>query len=168
MTDAKDKLVEAYNRMVDELHAAVEKAEETLSPTAEELLKNAEELARKAYALTADEARSVAESVKRDWADARAYLQTEGKELSQWFRFDLKLIEGRFMDLVAKAADKTWLDFSRFERETREQTRYHTGEVCSPGTLRCTSCGQEMTFTRATRIPPCPKCHKTEFERVVD
>jgi len=168
MTDTKDKLVEAYNRMVDELHAAVEKAEETLAPTAEELLKNAEELARKAYALTADEARSVAENVKRDWAHARQYLQTEGKELSQWFRFDLEQIEGRFMDLVSRAADKTWLDFSRFERETRQQTRYHTGEVCSPGVLRCTHCGQEMIFTRATRIPPCPKCHKTEFERVVD
>lgn len=168
MTDAKDKLVEAYNRMVDELHAAVEKAEETLAPTAEELLNNAEELARKAYALTADEARTVAEHVRRDWSHARDYLRTEGKELKQWFRFDLEQIEGRFMDLVAKAADKTWLDFSRFERETRQQTCYHTGEVCSPGVLRCTRCGQEMTLKKTTRIPPCPKCHHTEFERVVD
>jgi rubrerythrin len=167
MTDAKDKLVEAYNRIVDELHAAVERAEETLAPTAEELLKNAEELARKTYALTADEARTVAEQVRRDWNHARDYLKTEGKELKQWLRFDLKQVEGRFLDLVAKAADKTWLDFSRFERETRQQTLYHSGEVCSPGVLRCIHCGQEMAFTKATRIPPCPKCHKTEFERVV-
>lgn len=167
MTDTKDKLVEAYNRIVDELHAAIEKAEETLAPTAEELLRNAEELARKAYALTADEARSVAENVKRDWIEAQNYLKTEGRELKQWFRFDLKQIEGRFMDLVARAADKTWLDFGRFEQDNEKMARYHTGEVCSPGTLRCLNCGQEMTFKRATRIPPCPKCHKTEFERVV-
>lgn len=167
MPDTKDKLVQGFNRMVDEMFAAVEKAEERLSPTLSEMLDNAQKLSKQAYALTQDEAKTITEHLKRDFSHAREYLKTDGRELKEWLNFDIQQVEDGFADLVAKAADKTWLDFRQFEDETELHSVYKTGEICSPGTLRCLECGQTMKFTKSSRIPPCPKCHHTRFERVV-
>ena len=167
MSDNKDKLLQGFNRMVDELHAAVEKAEETLSPTVSEMIDNAQKLSKQAYALTQDEAKNITEHLKREIRHAREYLQTDGKELKEWFNFDVQQVEDRFAEFLAQAADKTWLDFRQFAQETEQHSIYKTGEICSPGTLRCLKCGQTMKFTKSTRIPPCPKCHHTQFERVV-
>ena len=168
MTDPKDKLLKAFNHMVDEVHAAIEKAEETLAPTVDEMIHNAEEMSKKLYALTQDEAKTLSQQLKRDIAHAREYMQTEGKEFNEWLNFDIKLVEDRFADLLSRAADKTWLDFRAFQQQSRDSVIYRTGEICSAGTLKCKSCEQTMTFKKSGHIPPCPKCHHTEFERVVE
>ena len=168
MNEPTDKLLKAFNHMLDELHAAVEKAEEAVAPTVDEMLQNAEKITRKAYALTQDEAKSISQQIKRDIADAREYMQTEGKEFNQWLSFDIQQVEDRFIEFLSRAADKTWLDFRAFEIMNRQKNVYKTGEHCSAGTLRCLDCGQPMKFTKNSRIPPCPKCHHTKFERVVE
>jgi hypothetical protein len=166
MNDRKDKLLQAFNHMMDELYAAMDKAEKTLSPSIDELVKNSEQMTKKMYALTQDEIKSISESIKRDIAHAREYLEKDGKELNEWFKFDIKLVEDRFVDFLSQAADKSWLDFRAF-KERQQNALYKTGEICTAGTLRCLDCGQEMTFHKNSRIPPCPKCHHTNFERVV-
>ena len=42
---------------------------------------------------------------------------------------------------------------------------YKTGEVSHGGEFACTSCGAEIHLKKPGRIPPCPKCSKTEFRR---
>lgn len=167
MTESKDRLLKAYNHMIDEMHAAFEKVEETVSPTIETMLQNAQQTSKKLYALTQDEARMITEHVKRDISHARKYMSTEGRELKQWLKFDIHQVEDKFADFLSRAADKNWLDFHAF-KEYQQNTLYKTGEICSAGTFRCLDCGQEMKFTKNSHIPPCPKCHHTEFERVVD
>ncbi len=167
MNEPKDKLLQAFNHMVDEMHAAIEKAEETLAPTLEEIINRTEATTKKLYALTQDEARALSEHIKRDFTHARRYMQTEGRDFRQWLNFDIKQVEDRFVDFLARAADKNWLDFHAFQ-EHQDNFLYHTGEICGAGTLRCLNCDQSMSFTRNSRIPPCPKCHHTEFERLVE
>jgi gas vesicle protein len=167
MTEPKDKLLQAFNHMIDELHATIEKAEEKIAPTLDEMITNAEKMSKQLYALTQDEIRLVSEHVKRDIAHAKEYMQSEGHELNQWLKFDIKQVEDKFADFLAQAADKNWLDFHAF-KSGQKNTLYRTGEICGPGTLRCLNCEQEMKITKNNRIPPCPKCHKTEFEREVE
>ncbi len=40
-----------------------------------------------------------------------------------------------------------------------------SGEVTSAGTLTCISCGHDIHMKRTGRIPPCSKCHATEFKK---
>ena len=131
------------------------------------MLKNAENLTKKAYALTQDEIKGISEHLKRDIASAREHMQTDGKEFKQWLNFDIQQVEDQFVDFISKAADKTWIDFKALEILSKKNSVYKTGEICSAGTLRCLDCSQEMKFTKSSRIPPCPKCHHTNFERVV-
>ena len=69
------------------------------------------------------------------------------------------------MDMFAKVADRTRLELDRFADNARAASLYHTGEVTGPGTLVCAGCGKELHFHKAGRIPPCPKCHGTEYRR---
>jgi Zn finger protein HypA/HybF involved in hydrogenase expression len=42
-----------------------------------------------------------------------------------------------------------------------------TGEKPGKGTYECTNCTERVTLDDSTdTMPPCPKCHKTDFRRV--
>jgi predicted RNA-binding Zn-ribbon protein involved in translation (DUF1610 family) len=69
------------------------------------------------------------------------------------------------LDFFSRAADKTRLELNRLASQARRAQEYHTGEIASIGTLVCADCGCEMHFKKTSRIPPCPKCHKTVFKR---
>lgn len=42
---------------------------------------------------------------------------------------------------------------------------YRTGEVTHGGEFACTSCGGEIHLKKPGRLPPCPKCAKSDFRR---
>lgn len=40
-----------------------------------------------------------------------------------------------------------------------------TGEIVASGTLKCTRCGNEITFKDEGHVPPCSVCTNTEWQR---
>ncbi|NIR99369.1 MAG: zinc ribbon-containing protein, partial [Gammaproteobacteria bacterium] len=42
---------------------------------------------------------------------------------------------------------------------------YHTGEATHGGSFVCMSCEAAIKMRKPGHLPPCPKCHKTEFRR---
>ena len=161
------KLISAFDHMVENVSQAIHEAEVALKPTIDEMVLNAQSLARDLHQLSQEEAERLGKALKRDIQSANKTLNQQGKELKDWLSFDLTLVEDKFIDLIARAADKTWLDFRSFENENKQAEIYRTGEVCSAGTLCCKSCAQTMKLSRTSHIPPCPRCHHTEFYRVV-
>ena len=159
------KLVAAYDKMMERLHVLLDDAEQQAMPALQRNIDLAKERAVELRELTAEEADKVAAYVKRDLHDAADYLEQTGKELSSWFSFDLQLVEERLFDLFAAAADKTRLELNRLATQAKRAQEYHTGEITTIGTLVCSACGCEMHFKKTSRIPPCPKCHKTVFSR---
>ncbi|MES0371165.1 MAG: NADP-dependent isocitrate dehydrogenase [Mariprofundaceae bacterium] len=49
--------------------------------------------------------------------------------------------------------------------KAQESLSCRSGEITAAGTLTCVACKHEMHFKKTGRIPPCPKCHKTEFKK---
>ncbi|KPJ98172.1 MAG: hypothetical protein AMJ60_09130 [Desulfobacterales bacterium SG8_35] len=43
--------------------------------------------------------------------------------------------------------------------------KYKTGEITHGGEFVCTSCESKIHLKHPGRIPPCPKCSKTQFQR---
>jgi len=163
----KDKLVKAFDHMVEQVNESVHKAEEAIAPSVEEMVHNAQKMARDLYALSQEESDALAKTLKRDLHKANQTLNQQSKELKDWLSFDLTIAEDKFIDLVKKAADKTWLDFHAFESEDHQASVYHSGEICSAGTLSCKNCGKHVHFTKTSHIPPCAGCHGSEFYRVI-
>ena len=164
----KDKLVAAFDHMVENVSEAVHNAEEALAPTIDEMVHNAQLLARELFALTQEEAEGLGDTLKRDLHKANKTLNQQGKELKDWLSFDLALVEDRFIDLVARAADKAWLDFHEFEYEDHQASLYRSGEVCSAGTFSCCNCDNTFSLSTTGQIPRCPNCDHDNFYRVVN
>ncbi len=131
--------------MLERLHKAVEHAEHKTLPSIEEQLKQAKEKAIELGELSRDEADKVADYLRRDLDDVSLYLQ-----------------EGEWLNLVA---DKTKLEWDKIKLRAVKSQLYHSGEIIGAGSIECIACEQTLNFKKTGHIPPCPKCHKTEFKR---
>ncbi|MCP4980725.1 MAG: zinc ribbon-containing protein [Gammaproteobacteria bacterium] len=163
----REKLVAAFDHMVENVSDAIHEAEEVLAPTVDEMVHNAQLLARELFALTQEEAESLATTLKRDIHKANKTLNQQRKELKDWLSFDLILVEDRFIELIARSADKAWLDFRAFENEDHQGSIYRSGEVCSAGTFNCNNCDSSINLSVSGQIPRCPVCDREEFYRVI-
>ena len=163
----REKLIAAFDHMVENVGQAIHEAEEALAPTIDEMVHNAQQLARELYTLSQEEAESLGDTLKRDMVKANRTLNQQRKELKDWFSFDLTLVEDRFIDLIARSADKAWLDFRQFESEDHQASLYRSGEVCNAGTFNCTGCDKRIELPSTGQIPRCPVCDGAEFYRVI-
>jgi len=164
--DSNQRLIHAYNRMMEHLKSAFEHIEHEARPALGHLIEVAQQKAVELGELSREEAEKIGIYIQRDIEDAAEYLAgPEAKELSDWFKFDIGLIEERLLELFSSVADKTKLELMVLEERARQAGKYHTGEITGIGTLICTQCGKEIHFHTTGHIPPCPKCHATLFTR---
>lgn len=161
----EEKLVAAYDRMMTRVHDFLDTAEAKALPTLKQRIALARERAVELREITSDEADKIAAYVERDLHDAAEYLQRTGKEFSSWLQFDLQQAENRMFELFATVADRTRFELDKLAAQARSKQQYHTGEITGIGTLYCVDCSTQMHFKKTGRIPPCPKCHHTSFER---
>jgi rubrerythrin len=69
--------------------------------------------------------------------------------------------------MIARAADKAWLDFRAFENEDHQASEYRSGEVCNAGRFSCNNCGNSLDLSKTGQLPRCPVCDHGEFYRVI-
>lgn len=163
--DPVDRLVDAYETMLERVHDAADQAEDKGVPWLRETLDNARDRAVELEELTREEADKISHYVERDIHDAAGFIADTGQEFRDWLRFDIQLIQDRVLDMMAGMADQTGAALKEIADRAREASRYHTGEITSPGTLECMACGASMHFKKTGHIPPCPKCSATDFRR---
>ncbi len=128
--------------------------------TFEEALKKAKEELSAAGEFSREHADRVGEYVRRDLMEtARKAGETVKKAVDPQ-----RLAAGAqstFSRILGSAAGT----LAEFAERSEKSLEYKTGEITSPGTLTCKGCSAEMHMTKTTRIPPCPKCHKTLFRK---
>lgn len=119
---------------------------------------------------------------KEELSSAGDFSKERIDKLGDYVQRDLKENANKAKEAVMKAVEPQRLAagaqsaFTRILTTTAEaltelaersekMLEYKTGEITSAGTLTCKECEAEMHMTKTTRIPPCPKCHKTVFRK---
>ena len=119
---------------------------------------------------------------KEELSAAGDFSREQADKLGEYVRRDLKENADKATEAVRKAIEPHRLAagvqsaFARILTTTAEtlaelaersekSLEYKTGEITSMGTLTCKECDAEMHMSKTTRIPPCPKCHKTIFRK---
>lgn len=161
----EQKLIAAYDKMMERVEHLLDAAEQQALPVLQKNIDKAKQQAIELKEITKEEAEKIGDYLRRDLHDAAEHLESSGKEFSSWFSFDLKLIEDRVLDIFVKVADKTRLELAQLAEQAKRAQEYHTAEITSIGTLACQECETLLHFKKTSRIPPCPKCHKTVFVR---
>lgn len=163
--DKQEKLIHAYEQMLERSKAFLSEAGHAVTPKLQKALEAATETISEVGELSREEAERIGDYLKRDIHDAAEYLAEHGGEYRDWFRFDVEQVEDRILDSLALLVDKTKVELADLKERAERLGEWHTGEITGPGTLVCTSCGEELHFKKTGHIPPCPKCHGTIYNR---
>jgi hypothetical protein len=159
----KNKLTSAYTELMEHLYIAMDNTLHTMA----DALEIAKEKIGKAGDLTLEEIDIISDALKRD-IESAAHGLPEHKDkntLSEWFKFDIELIENFALDAFLSIADKTRIELAKLGEEAKHHS-YQSGEVTLPGTFKCDHCSKEIAFKTSSQIPECPACHGKSFTRI--
>ena len=163
--DPFDVLARAYETMFESAAKGLHNAEQKSADLLHELIDKAKEEVVEVGEVSREDAEKLSTYVKRDLGGAARHMSVSGKELKDWLGFETTLLEVEFVDQLLKLADPTRVELFKLKLDAQPTPPYHTGEITGPGTLICDECGENLHFYRAGKIPPCPKCHATNFHR---
>jgi hypothetical protein len=155
-----DKLLSAYEQML----VRVKESPKSLH-TLSERIDRAKEKALEFEELSREEAEKMAYYVKRDLHDAAHFIVETEHELADWLRFDLTLLEERFIDLFSTMEDPTRTELDRLTEQAKLASEWTCGEITCAGTLYCANCHHKLQFYQPDFIPACPNCGSTLFLR---
>lgn len=159
----KNKLITAYSELLNHFHETMDDA---LHSFAEAFEISKHKTAQSAD-LNPEELDKVSGYVKRDLEHAaHALPQTANNDsLSEWFKFDIELLENFALSAFLNLADKTRIELARLQQLATKHS-YQSGDITAPGTFICDACGKEIAFKTPAEIPKCPQCHATTFVRI--
>ena len=157
------KLTSGYNKMMERVQAYY--ASSGSSNALQEALEFGREQAITKDELNEDEAEKVAKFVSRDINAAAEFLIDSDKNLADWFKFDIELIEARLWEMFSSVADQTKLELMNLAERAKLMSEYHAGEVSGPATLQCSSCKHLTNIHKTQKITECSNCNSTVFTR---
>ncbi|MFK5894188.1 MAG: zinc ribbon-containing protein [Pseudomonadota bacterium] len=160
-----DKLVHGYDTLMEQLSAWTEKTDEKAGPLLVNGLHDAVEFLHDLGQWSKEEVDLLSRYVKRDIHDISQHLEKNNQSLVEWLQFDAQQIETQLLEVLSTMTDKTRAELNKISHLAETENIWHTGEVTSVGTLVCSKCGKKLHYHKAGRVPPCPKCHHTEFTR---
>ena len=164
--DPLDTLGAAYETMYEHVAADIHKVKDKSGPLLHELVDEAKDKIVKLGEVAEEDADKISTWLKRDLDDVVNYLSEADYAVKDWLGFETALIKSEIIRLLLETADKTTVELLRMKENAQKPFLYRTGEITGPGTLVCDECGENLHFHTIGHIPPCPKCHKTEFHRI--
>jgi hypothetical protein len=165
--DPLDALGAAYETMYEHVVADIHKVKDQGGPKLHDLIDEAKDKAVKIEHVAEDDAEKISTWLKRDLEEVIHYIVETEYAAKEWLGFETALIKSEIIRLLLETADKTTVQLQRMKDNARKPSTYHTGEITGPGTLICDECGEKLHFHNAGHIPPCPKCQKTRYHRIL-
>ncbi len=144
----KEQLIASEEKSMEWLHMAVDASADQLE---------------KAGDFSKEEGERAGRFLKRDLAATRVDFARARASVNKVL--DSSRVSGGFIGLASHLFGSMGDVFQGWAAKSEEALAFNTGEVSGPGKLTCTDCGTELNLERSSRIPPCPKCHKTDFRK---
>lgn len=163
-SELQERLVRAYDQMMDHATSALARAREDTLPSIKHVLEAARDRTVEVGDLTREEADKVIDYIRRDLDHAAVYMEANRRNLSDWLKFDVQLLEQRLADTLSTMVDHTREALDEISIQA-DVIGWKTGEIVGPGTLHCKNCQQVLHFHETGHIPPCPKCKHTHYQR---
>lgn len=153
----------AYDAIVSRVSEQLRRTQDRGNDALNNALARASEITQTAGEFTSEQIERASGYVRRDMFS----LSENRERASELVRERLRpsRVRDGFLSLASEVLDRAGSGLSRLSDRLENPLRFETGEVTGPGTLTCTSCGSQMRFRESGRIPPCPRCHKTEFRK---
>lgn len=159
----QDREIKNYEKLAEKARELFETSKEKSVAWIDEVLDKAEEQLEEAGEFTKEEGRRAKEFLRKDLEATKADFQKASKATKA--ALDPSRAGAGFADLASHLFDSLGDTFKKWAAKSEESLSFRTGQVTGPGTLTCKGCGTELHLEEASRIPPCPKCHKTDYRK---
>jgi len=156
----KANMAELYEKMSRIVRDSLERAGTVTEDVFERGLRESRDWAFKMRENYGDDINRVSEFIRRDWQEGVRITREQTRK-----SLDLDRLQAGFLGVLSRLAGSAGSQLESFASKLKERLTYKTGEIAGAGTLECAGCGQHLIVEKPTRIPPCPKCRGTIFER---
>lgn len=149
-----------YDELADRFHEEFEAGAEKTTEFAQKAMDKAREQLTLAGKFTEEQGHKLKEFLENDFSRVAQEMKKGAQEKLNPSRLGVGALAS-----MSKLLHKTGVALSSFGDKAEDALTCKSGEITSAGKLVCKACGYEMNFKKTGRIPPCPKCHKTEFTK---
>jgi len=159
----EEQEVSQYERLAARTRELLETAREKTPKTVDEALEKAKEDMIAAGEFSREQGRRLQAFLRRDLEATREHVAQMSQTLKE--TLEPQRVASGIQSTLAHILDALGGALKDFASKAEERLTYRTGELSSPGTLTCSSCGKRIHMTSTGRVPPCAKCHSTEFRK---
>ncbi|HIP07814.1 MAG TPA: hypothetical protein EYG66_08150 [Mariprofundaceae bacterium] len=149
---------EQYDELADRFQEEFEAGAEKTTEFAQKAMDKAREQLTVAGKFTEEQGHKLKEFLENDFSRVAQEMKKGAQEKLNPSRLGVGALAS-----MSKLLHKTGVALSSFGDKAEDALTCKSGEITSAGKLVCKACSYEMNFKKTGRIPPCPKCHKTEF-----
>lgn len=158
-----NKFVEAYDHLMENLYLIMDDTLHSVADAMDIAKQKESDLGE----LPQAEINEVADFLMRDieHAASTTSVVSDKNSLTEWFKFDIELLENFALDAFSSIADKTRVELAKIERQANKYHPYKSGDIVGPGTFTCDQCGKQLSFKSTSQLPDCPECDAKTFTR---
>ena len=149
-----------YDQLADRFRELFEASAEKTSDFAHSALEKARQQLTNAGAFSEEQGQKLKQLLEKDFSSMAATMRDEAKE-----RLDPARLGAGAMASISSLLRGAGSLLTDVANRADRNLHVRSGEVTSAGTLVCDSCGHEIHKKKTGRVPPCPKCHATDFRK---
>ncbi|PIP03268.1 MAG: isocitrate dehydrogenase (NADP(+)), partial [Zetaproteobacteria bacterium CG23_combo_of_CG06-09_8_20_14_all_54_7] len=155
-----DEAADQYDQLAEQFKELFESGAEKTSEFAATAMEKAREQLTAAGTFSEEQGKNLKVFLERDFSQMAQTMRDEAKEKLNPARVGAGALSSLYALLNVAG-----LALSSVAVRTQKALSCRSGEITSAGTLTCVSCDNELHFKKTGRVPPCPKCHATEFRK---
>ncbi|OIO74564.1 MAG: NADP-dependent isocitrate dehydrogenase [Zetaproteobacteria bacterium CG1_02_53_45] len=155
---AADSVEDQYDLLAARFKVLFEAGTEKSAEVAQVAMEKARKQLTAAGTFSEEQGKNLKSFLERDFAQMATTMRKEAKEKLNPSRVSAGAISS--LSALLSAAGNA---LTSIAERTQKAVSCRSGEITSAGTLTCDACGHELHFKKTGRVPPCPKCHATEF-----
>lgn len=161
--ELKNRVESAYDKFSEKFSELYQAGQEKSREAMDKALDVAKEQLAAAGEVSAEQAEKFKDYLKRDLEQTQADMKVLGDETQK--RLHPSRLGAGAVSVLSNLLQSASKGFEFLSEKAEKAITYKTGEVTSAGTLTCIKCEQTLKIEKTTHIPPCPKCHSTEFRK---
>jgi isocitrate dehydrogenase len=154
---------EIYDRFAELFRHTFESGKDRTREAMERAMTAAREQLAAAETISREQGERFQRFLRRDLERTAEELRTAQRETAE--RLHPARLGAGALASIAAVLGSAGGALQRLGEQAGEGLDYRTGELSSAGTLTCKACGQEVSITKTTIVPPCARCAGTTFRK---
>jgi len=155
-----DSAAEQYDELAARFRELFEAGAEKSAEFAAVAMEKARQQLTAAGAFSEEQGKNLKAFLERDFARMAQGMREEARE-----KLNPSRVSAGAIASLSSLLDMAGSALSSLSEKTQQVISCRSGEITSAGTLTCVACEHELHFKKTGRVPPCPKCHATEFRK---